>query len=116
MSQKWSFLNIWPEWQFCNIQRRYLIYCSNELEFNGRKSYNKKTSTFPKYEDLWWKGGMAFLLLEGESHKGNYDIYLRDFGGEGGNGFGKRLSWYQGNHHIYMGAYSRQGTIACRVG
>lgn len=58
---------------------------------------------------------MAFLFWEGEFHKGNYDIYLRDFGGEGGNGFGKRLSWYQGNHHIYMGAYSRQGTIACRV-
>ena len=68
---KWGFLSIWPEWQFCNIQRRYLIYCSNELEFNGRKSYNKKLSTFPKYEDLWWKGRVAFLFWKGSFIKEN---------------------------------------------
>ena len=47
------------------------------------------------------EGWYGFPILEGECHKGYYDIYLRDFGGEGGNGFGKRLSWYQGKHHIY---------------
>ena len=34
--------------------------------------------------------------MEGKFHKGKYDIYLRDSGGEGGNGFGSRFSWCQG--------------------
>ena len=39
------------------------------MEFNGRKSQNKKSSTFPKYEDLWWKGRVAFLFWKGSSIK-----------------------------------------------
>ena len=42
------------------------------------------------------EGWYGFPILEGEFHKGKYDIYLRDSSGEGGNGFGSRFSWYQG--------------------
>ena len=55
-----------------------------------------KISTFPKYEDLWWKGRVAFLFWKGSFIKEKYDIYLRDSGGEGGNGFGSKFSWHQG--------------------
>ncbi len=41
------------------------------MEFNGRKSQNKKLSTFPKYEDLWWKGRVAFLFWKGSFIKEN---------------------------------------------
>ena len=45
------------------------------------------------------EGWYGFPNLEGELYIGNLDIHLRDFGGEGGNGFGNGFSWCQGNHH-----------------
>ena len=62
------------------------------MEFNGGKSWNKKISIFPKYEDLWWKGSMAFLFWKGEFHNGNYDIHLSGSWDEGSNIFGNRFS------------------------
>ena len=61
------------------------------------------------------EGWYGFPILEGECYKGNFDIHLRDSGGEGGNGFGNRFSWCQGNHHSSWGAHTRQGIIVCRV-
>ena len=46
------------------------------MEFNGRKSQNKNLSTFPKYEDLWWKGGVAFLFWKGSSIRENMIFIL----------------------------------------